>query len=485
MNEYEYASVSGENRDDMTLTADDWEYTKAEGEREGTNESDSSISDENSDVGSGDAGSGDAGSGGAGSGGAGSGGAGSGGAGSGGAGSGGANLDEFISIANSPQRRKYFFRSKVDALNNPEVLRKVKEEYSKVTGHTRGSVEGILKAVMRYEGSPTASDASYGESKICRLIEIDLNAALDPPDNALDPPDNADELIMKHLYNTICLKLDVRLSYIIPILSYEPDDEEVRKELSKRGFVVRGTRSNTSVGTINDGLKRDKERLTKLMQSKYHSVVSTIFDSQLSASLDYREGFKTPEQMKALFNFARLVRTPPNTEIIIYYAGHGDMGSGNWLVSDPTISIGKATLEDMKEVGLEDILDVWISWPEEARSLCLTILADCCFSGHWVQKLIDTPKYHKYPICIISACGVDEETPEDNLVRRMMGAIPKQHLNPQCWATPGAIELNSPLLYYSLRCNIEPIPPHHYHYCVYVTIAFVVVIIAVAMLSCI
>ncbi|KAL5516765.1 hypothetical protein EMCRGX_G002173 [Ephydatia muelleri] len=366
MNEYEYASVSGENRDAMTLTADGWESTKAEGEREGTNESDSSISDENSD-----------------------------------AGSGGANLDEFISIANSPQRRKDFFRSKVDALNNPEVLRKVKEGYSKVTGHTRGSVEGILKAVMRYEGSPT--DASYGG--ICRLIEIDLNAALDPPDNAE----------LKHLYNTICLKLDVHFSYIIPILSYEPDDEEVRKELSKRGFVVRGRRSNTSVGTINDGLKRDKERLTKLMQSKYHSIVSSIFDSQLSASLDCREGFKTPEQMKALFNFARLVRTPPNTEIVIYYAGHGDMGSGNWLVCDPTIPIEQATLEDMIEVGLEDILDVWISRPEEARSLCLTILADCCFSGHWVQKLKETTKYHIYPICIITACGVDEETPEDNL----------------------------------------------------------------------
>ena len=384
------------------------------------------------------------------------------------AGSGGTNSNEYTSMANSPQRREDFLRSKVEALNDPEVLRKVKEEYSKLPGHTRGTVEGILKALMRYEGSRT--DASY--NGIYRLIEIDLNAALDPPDNAE----------LKHLYNTICLKLDVRFSYIIPILSYEPDDEEVRKELSKRGFVVRGT-SNTSVGTINDGLKRDKERLTKFMQSKYHSIVSTIFDSQLSASLDCREGFKTPEQMKALFNFARLVRTPPNTEIIIYYAGHGAEVCGNWLVCDPTIPIEQATLEDMIEVGLEDILDVWISRPEEARSLCLTILADCCFSGHWVQKLKETTKYHIYPICIITACGVDEETPEDNLVRMMMGAIPKQHLNPQCWATPGASKLKSPLLYHHLRSNLY----RHNHYCVgyfAIVLAFVCVAVAIVYSMC-
>ena len=382
---------------------------------------------------------------------------------------------ELKEMLQSSKKRYDFFRNRVEALNDSTVLRKVKQEYSNMTDHTRGSVERMLKVVLRPESCPTDPEYQRSYQYICRQIEKDMNAALEYKPSPPNADEYADEL--KQLYKTICLKLDVRLSYVIPILSYEPAGTECHENLSKRRFVQRG-QSNRSVGTINDGLERDMKKLTEFMESKYNSVHSDIFNSQLSADLKYRKGYKTPEQMKALFNFARLVHTPPNTEIIIYYAGHGQQGSGNWLVCDPNIQ--EATLDDLLEVSLEGVLDQWVSRPEEAQSLCLTIVADCCYSGMWVKKLRDTPKYHTYPICIISACGEDEETPENNLVCRMMRTVPERPLNPQYWATKPAMELNCPLLYKRFRCNIAYVTMCEYFTRLNVVLVVIVVAIIVA-----
>ena len=370
--------------------------------------------------------------------------------------------DELKKMRRSPKKRCYFFWNRVGALFDSTVLRKVKQEYSNMTSHTRGTPDDILTVVMRRESESCPTDPEYQSlyNLICSLIKKDVYAALH------NQPPRPNAGILKYLYKKVCLKLDAHWSHVIPILSYEPAGTECQENLSKRRFVQRG-QSNRNVGTFNDGLERDMKKLTGFMQSKYNSVLS-IF---------YIDDYKTPEYMKALFNYARCVG--PNTEIIIYYAGHGQQGSGNWLVCDPKKPIEQATLDDLLEVSLEGVLDEWISQPEEAQSLCLTIVADCCYSGMWVKKLRDTPKYHTYPICIISACGEDEETPENNLVCRMMRTVPKRPLNPKYWATKPAMELDFSVLYKRFRCNIAYTTIYEFLNVVLVVIVIVVIVVAI------
>ena len=337
-----------------------------------------------------------------------------------------------------PEMTLDIFRKSVgDLVSNSDVLEIVKQEYFKLEGYPRGSVERLSHAVMVYTGCPTTLDW-----RSIKHIQADLH-------NALDNPSVNEEWIQLH--ETLCSKLEPNFHYTFPYLSYEPSDNGVKEELSKCGFLMRG-RSTRTTTTINEGLERDKERFTQFMESEHNSIIQTLFDDQVSASLEYKKGLKTPEQLRGLFNSARLVHTPPNTEVIIYYAGHGQEDSGNWVVCDPN----KAAGSRLCEIGLEEVLDVWISRPEEAKALCLTILADCCCSGHWARKLEEAKKYDEYPICIISACGEDEEAREDDLVCRLQGQTPedpdRQH--PQWWATPQAIKFN-PLLYNSFKENVE------------------------------
>lgn len=184
------------------------------------------------------------------------------------------------------------------------------------------------------------------------------------------------------------------------------------------------------------------------MKSQFRSTFPDIVNRQISASLR-APGLKTVEQIKGLFESARLVRTPPNTDVVIYYAGHGQQDTGNWVASERD-QMGN----HIKSIAvtLEQCLDVWISQPDKAQSLCLIILADCCYSGRWVTSLRDAEKYRGFPICIISACGEDEVTVENNLVPMLMGEKPNIRLQPQFWATKSA---KNSWLYRRFTTNIK------------------------------
>ena len=65
-------------------------------------------------------------------------------------------------------------------------------------------------------------------------------------------------------------------------------------------------------------------------------------------------------------------------QAVIYYTGHGEIGTGNWCFSDGTISI--KDLEDMTPPG------------------CLYpfIISDCCYSGNWADYCLNRgiPEFH-------------------------------------------------------------------------------------------
>ena len=56
---------------------------------------------------------------------------------------------------------------------------------------------------------------------------------------------------------------------------------------------------------------------------------------------------------------------------VIYYTGHGEVGTGDWCFSDGTLSI--------KEI--EDLLPGGTYFP--------LIIADCCYSGHWANYCLE------------------------------------------------------------------------------------------------
>ena len=66
---------------------------------------------------------------------------------------------------------------------------------------------------------------------------------------------------------------------------------------------------------------------------------------------------------------------PTTRHFIIYYSGHGTRGSGNWCVTDT------------EYVSLQEILDKWDQANVGRWDRDLLIIADCCFSGSWVDHL--------------------------------------------------------------------------------------------------
>ena len=56
---------------------------------------------------------------------------------------------------------------------------------------------------------------------------------------------------------------------------------------------------------------------------------------------------------------------------MLYYTGHGEIGTGNWCFNDMTLSIQE----------IEDML------PYDCHSP--TIISDACYSGHWANYCLD------------------------------------------------------------------------------------------------
>jgi len=61
---------------------------------------------------------------------------------------------------------------------------------------------------------------------------------------------------------------------------------------------------------------------------------------------------------------------------VVYFSGHGNRQTGNWILTDG-------------EITLQDIYDLFISYAPLAS--CISIIADCCHSGSWVDQLTSRP----------------------------------------------------------------------------------------------
>jgi len=64
-----------------------------------------------------------------------------------------------------------------------------------------------------------------------------------------------------------------------------------------------------------------------------------------------------------------------STRHVLYYTGHGEMATGDWCLAEKGIRLR-----------LENVLDLWVISGASKKSV-LFLIADCCFSGCWIDRL--------------------------------------------------------------------------------------------------
>ena len=106
-------------------------------------------------------------------------------------------------------------------------------------------------------------------------------------------------------------------------------------------------------GTFLSGVTRD---LVNVEDAVGNNLLNTVKDLFLTKSAAF-------EHIMRLFDVCKREDFHP----MLYYTGHGEIGSGNWCFADGTISI-------------EEILDML---PEE--TYYPIIFSDACYSGHWAN----------------------------------------------------------------------------------------------------
>ena len=77
----------------------------------------------------------------------------------------------------------------------------------------------------------------------------------------------------------------------------------------------------------------------------------------------YLEKDEAVMKLKKIFSACQKDRTKP----VLYYTGHGEVGTGNWCFHDGTISIQE----------IEELVPPKSSYP--------LIISDACYSGHWAN----------------------------------------------------------------------------------------------------
>ena len=228
----------------------------------------------------------------------------------------------------------------------------------------------------------------------------------------------------KYLYRELCSRLDIRVAVGFSLMSPEPIVPPPLPE-SKASSVPQGEVGNAEPAAqrfigrvggeregINTGLLEDRKSFIDFMNQQPYGWYSQIFDLQKNVDLP-QGNMKSDQQLISLFRGASLVNLPMGSEVIVYFAGHGEVDTGNW---------GAYTENDEEKtvlslyVTMENILDAWIEMENQKADpedhLQLTIISDCCFSNKWVERLskcMKSPdsKYGSYPICIQGAASCD------------------------------------------------------------------------------
>ena len=122
-------------------------------------------------------------------------------------------------------------------------------------------------------------------------------------------------------------------------------------------------------GTFLSGVTHDLANMQDTVESNLFNTVSNHYQTK-STALGH---------IKSLFDTCQREQVKP----MLYYTGHGEIGTGNWCFADGTISI-------------QEILDMR---PEETHYPM--IFSDACYSGHWANFCLkkNITGFHRLAAC--------------------------------------------------------------------------------------
>jgi hypothetical protein len=235
------------------------------------------------------------------------------------------------------------------------------------------------------------------------------------------------------LYNELCKLLEVHVVIGIPFISKDVDNANHIVEINGVKFVGQN---------VNKGLEEDKELFSKFIKEKHRGFVVELLNN-------LGKDLKTEKNVEVLMKAANLVRVPPNTEVVIYFAGHGSEG-GDWCVYD--------TKNKSVVISFKAILDWWIS-QKQAKDNHLTIISDCCFSGAAAQFLKNNENYHEFPICIQASCAPNENAYATQLLTAMINNTSIEFQQPCFYRTPAHCSRIQNVFVSTTGCNVTDLPP--------------------------
>ena len=156
--------------------------------------------------------------------------------------------------------------------------------------------------------------------------------------------------------------------------SNPPKDVKISK---RRPSNIPGLRG----GEFLSGVTHDLANMEAAVGTK---LFNTVKDLYLIKSAAF-------EHIRKLFDVCRNEKVKP----MLYYTGHGEIGTGNWCFHDGTISI-------------QDIFDML-----PVKTYYPMIFSDACFSGHWANFCLnkDIPGFHCLAACpeFSTACDTKGE----------------------------------------------------------------------------
>ena len=145
------------------------------------------------------------------------------------------------------------------------------------------------------------------------------------------------------------------------------------------GISKRRTRDaqGDSNGTFLAGVTRDLVNMEDVVGTKLFNTVKDLYLTKKLALRHIKRFFKQCEHT--------------NAKPMLYYTGHGEIGTGNWCLADGTISIQE----------IFDMIPGDCFFP--------MIFSDACYSGHWANFCLrkDIPGFHCLAACPEYSTAID------------------------------------------------------------------------------
>lgn len=160
-------------------------------------------------------------------------------------------------------------------------------------------------------------------------------------------------------------------------------------------------KANSRDSPFLHGMNRDFTNMTDALVKKGLELFSSLNKLRITKA-------DAKEQLKEIFDACK----SDKKQAVIYYTGHGEIGTGNWCFRDGTISI-----ED-----LENLIPSGCFHP--------FIISDCCYSGRWADYCLNKgiDGFHCLAACPYFTTAIDISKEGGELTCYMTDKIDPQQL---------------------------------------------------------